>query len=200
MIRIDRHKLLRFLSKAILLLLLFAAGDNLYGEEMEVPVGQQFSIFMKILECNRGFETHDDSVFTFGIIYQSGNKKSLNTHDELMGIISKSPRIIINKIPVKFIAIDLSHNTDLAGALTALKIDIVYVTPLRACNIEDLSAIFAVHKILTFTGVPSYLESGLAVSIANHGGKPQIVINLPASKAEGVNFSSQILKLARIME
>jgi hypothetical protein len=194
------HNMLNFGRIAVLVFLILATGDNLYGEEMDVPVAQQFSIFMKILECNRGFETHDDSVLTFGIIYQSGNKQSLNTRDELMEIISKSPRIIINKIPVKFMAIDLSHATDLAGTITGSKIDIVYITPLRACNIEDLAALFAAHRVLSFTGLPSYLESGLAVSIANRGGKPQIVINLPASKSEGVSFSSQVLKLARVIE
>jgi hypothetical protein len=196
----NHHNMLNFGRIAILVFLLLAAGDNLYGEEMEVPVAQQFTIFMKILECNRGFETHDDSVLTFAIIYQSGNKQSLNTYDELMEIISKSSRIIINKIPVKFLAIDLSRNTDLAGTLTASKVDIVYVTPLRACNIEDLATLFAAHKVLSFTGLPSYLESGLAVSIANRGGKPHIVINLPASKSEGVSFSSQVLKLAKVIE
>jgi hypothetical protein len=187
-------------NAAVLGLVLAISGGQARCEDMEVPISQQFPIFIKILECNKEYASHADSVLTFAILYQSNNKQSLATRDELQSIISKSPKIVVNKYPVKFVDIDLDQVGDLSTELSARKVDIVYITPLRALKIEDVSTECKTHSILTFTGVISYLESGLAVSIANRGGKPQIVINLPAAKAEKVNFSSQVLKLARVIE
>jgi hypothetical protein len=187
-------------TAVIALLILALTGTSAVGEDMDIPVSQQFTIFMKIVDCNREFASHADSVLTFAILYQSNNKQSLTTRDELMNIIAKSPKFTVGKYPVKFIDIDLDRLGDIAGEFAARKVDIAYITPLRAVKIEDLSAACNKQSVLTFTGITSYLEEGLAVSIANRGGKPQIVINLPAAKAEKVNFSSQILKLARIME
>lgn len=53
---------------------------------------------------------------------------------------------------------------------------------------------------MTFTGVPKYVEQGIAVGIGIQDRKPKIHINLSASKAEGAEFSSQLLKLAEIVD
>jgi hypothetical protein len=180
--------------------MLVALSSSIYAEDMDVPVAQQYSIFMKILECDREFTTHNDSSLVFAIVYQSGNKQSLNTHDDLMNIISKSPIKTINNIPLKFISIDLSRDLNLDAALTSGKVDAIYIAPLRAYKIENIAASCHAQSILSFTGVLSYVDLGLAVSIANRGGKPQIVINLPAAKTEGANFNSQMLRLAKVID
>ena len=48
-------------------------------------------------------------------------------------------------------------------------------------------------------GVPVFVEDGLAVGIAMKGNRPLVVINLTASKAEGADFSSQLLHIAKII-
>jgi hypothetical protein len=48
--------------------------------------------------------------------------------------------------------------------------------------------------------VPDYVGAGCAVGIGTEGEKPLIIINLPAAKAEGADFSSQLLQLAKVIE
>jgi hypothetical protein len=105
----------------------------------------------------------------------------------------------IEDIPFRLVSIDID-DTDLASATSRENVDILYITPLRAAEIETITAVSRAEKIMTITGVPDYVELGLAVGIGEEGNKPLIIINLPTAKAEGADFSSKLLKLAKIIE
>jgi hypothetical protein len=49
------------------------------------------------------------------------------------------------------------------------------------------------------TGVPEYVERGLAIGVGVKGERPEIVINLDASRAEGAELNAQVLRIARIV-
>ncbi|MCK4591646.1 MAG: YfiR family protein, partial [Candidatus Latescibacteria bacterium] len=86
------------------------------------------------------------------------------------------------------------------GAVSRNNIDILYVAPLRALGVKTITGVSRAKRILTLTGVPDYVESGLAVGIGIKGEKPRVIINSPAAKAEGADFSSQLLKLAKVIK
>ena len=52
---------------------------------------------------------------------------------------------------------------------------------------------------MTVTGTESYLGQGLAVAIVNRFNKPKIVVNLPASEAEGSDLDARLLALAEVL-
>jgi hypothetical protein len=52
----------------------------------------------------------------------------------------------------------------------------------------------------TFTGVPLYVEQGVALSIGIVRERPQIIVNLAATRAEGSDFTSQLLRLCKVIE
>jgi YfiR/HmsC-like len=57
-----------------------------------------------------------------------------------------------------------------------------------------------VKWIRTVTAVNEHLLAGAAVGLSLRGDHAEIVVNLPASRAEGASFSSQLLRVARILE
>ena len=79
-------------------------------------------------------------------------------------------------------------------------VNILIVAPLQAYSIEEITTISRTKHIMTFSSVPEYVNEGLSVGIGLKGGKPQILINLDAAKLEGLDFSSQLLKLAKIIQ
>jgi hypothetical protein len=102
-------------------------------------------------------------------------------------------------MPIRKVTIDIGEEHDLAAAVSRDRIDIFYVTPLRAVAMESFTSISRSKRISTLTGLPEYVESGLAVGIGTKGERPLIIINSPAAKAEGIDFNSQLLKLAKII-
>ena len=55
------------------------------------------------------------------------------------------------------------------------------------------------RRFRTITGVPEYVDQGLAVGIGIRRDRPLIIVNLEQARAEGAAFSSQLLALARIV-
>ena len=94
-------------------------------------------------------------------------------------------------------AIDLDRETLIAG-LARHKPSVLYVAPLRAVEIGDVAVSARNANITTVTGVPHYISLGLAVSVRLQGERPKLVINAEAAKAEGADFSAELLKLAQI--
>ena len=79
-------------------------------------------------------------------------------------------------------------------------VDALYITPVRAIAMEAITAVSQKRRELTLTGVPEFVDDGLAVGIDLHGQKPRILINLKAARAEGADFEARLLKLAKIVD
>ena len=171
----------------------------LFAQEISVPVNVQYVLFSKILTYDRNLESRVGSEIVFGIIYQSKFRLSKNIKNELVKVIEETNKMKIGDIPFRHILIDFDKN-DLASAILNNKVDILYIAPLRAVSIDTIAAISRTEQIMTLTGVPEYCESGLAVGIEQKGGKPSIIVNLTAALAEGAKFSSQLLRLAKIIK
>ena len=180
--------------------LILLSVETCLPQEMALPARSQVPLFLKILTCDRKLETRSGNDIVIAIIYQRKFRTSLNVMEEMMSAITESPGDKIGNMAVRWTAIDISHEENLAAAIARDNIDIFYVAPLRVVGMESLFGISREKKIMTLTGVPEYVESGLSVGIGTKGQKPLIIINITAAKAEGVDFNSQLLKLARVIE
>lgn len=167
---------------------------------MPVPVEVQASLIKKIVTFDRNMSAKSGSSFNILILYQKDFKTSLNAKNKIEKALSGGLISEFSDAPIKVFSFALDSDTDLKNEIMAHRIVAIYVAPLRAYDIDDISAISRAKKIVTFTGVPEYVDKGLAVGIDVKGDKPEIVVNLNAAKAEGADFSSQLLKMVRIIK
>jgi hypothetical protein len=181
----------------IILVFLWASAP--WAQEMAVPLSVQVPLLLKILTFDRNLKERVGEEVVIAVVYQGKFKTSLNVKDEFVKLIQESSMPSIGGIPVRCIALDLSTEKELDQAIVQDSIDVLYVAPLRAVGIETIAGVSRKRKITTLTGVPEYVESGLAVGLGIKGDKAEIIINLPVAKSEGADFSSQLLKLARIL-
>jgi hypothetical protein len=93
----------------------------------------------------------------------------------------------------------LGDGTGLAEALREARVDAVYLPPLRARSPEDVCTAVEEAGAICLTGVEEYVGRGAAVGIGDENGRPVILIDLGASRAQGADFSSQLLRLARVV-
>jgi hypothetical protein len=184
----------------VTLLLLFTLAGTACPQKMEVPVEQQVPLFLKILSFDRNLTERAGKQIVLAVIYQKKYRESLDAKNEFEDVTGKSAITKIDSLPIKFIAIDMSDNTDLVSTIDKNQVDIIYLAPVKALKIESITAISRQKHLITLTGVPEYVQAGVAVGIGAKGDKPQILVNLPAAKAEGINFDSQLLKLAKIID
>ena len=162
---------------------------------MPLPVKDQMPLFLKILSYDKNLPERGDEV-VIGVVYQNRYRQSLLAKDELVAVMKQFRAV--SGFPIHLVPLAIDEKTSLADVLDDPRINVFYVSPLRAYDIEQITTVSRERAIVTLTGVPSYLEAGLSVSLDVKGGKPQILINLPASEAEGADFHSQLLKVARV--
>ena len=179
---------------------IFVLGVSLYpAQEMPVSTELQYKLLLKILTFDRNLETRIGDEIVIGILYQSKFRLSEITKSSWVRSIEESEIKILEDIPIRFVNIDLNEENNIAEVISRENVDILYITPLRAFNLKSITELSQSNKIITFTGVPEYTEDGIGISIGTKGNKPQIIINLDASKLEGCDFSSKLLNLARIV-
>jgi hypothetical protein len=193
-----RHWLSRYalppggFALAFAMLTLGAAGSRAVAQDMPVPVETQVPILLKILTFDRAITARPSDRLVIGIIFQGRNRNSSEIADQVLRQL-KAAAPAIRVVPM-----DLDRTDDLVAALLRDSVQVLYVAPLQAVAISTLSKATRERQVLSYTGVPRYVEQGLAVGIDVSGMRPQIVINLEASRAEGAVFSAQLLKLVRL--
>jgi hypothetical protein len=170
------------------------------AQDMAVPMNVQVPLLLKILTFNRAQPLKTGDEVVIGIVYQGRFRTSLNAKDEFLKEMGSSSTMRLHHKPIRCLPIDLGDAGDLAGAMAGAHVDFFYVTPLRAVAMDIIAGVSHAKKIVTLTGVPDYVEAGLAVGIDSKGEKPLIVINIKAAKAESADFSSQLLKLSKVIE
>lgn len=171
-----------------------------YAQDIAVPISAQHPLLLKILVFDHSFEARFGDELVMGIVYQREYRRSLSVKDILVRTIEESPLRTVKGVPLRQVAIDVSRQPDLAGELARHQVDIIYVAPLRAFDLEQIVRISRDRKVTTLTGIPDYCEAGIAVGIGQRGEKPEIVINLKGARAEGAEFSSRLLRLCKIVQ
>jgi hypothetical protein len=174
--------------KALGLTLLLLAGSASAQQRVPVPADVQFALFSKIWTLDRSF-TNGRAV-TVGIVYQRLYRESFVTKEEVLRVAGR-----VGGVRVALIEIDETRNDrDRFDG-----VDVAYLTPLRAVDLQHVLTETRARGIRSITGVPEYVGMGVAVGIGAEADRPAILIDLEAARREGSDFSSQLLKLARVI-
>jgi hypothetical protein len=169
------------------------------ASEMPVPPPMQASLFAKILTFDRNLEARSGKDLRIAVLYQKMVRTSLQAQEEFVQAMCGDPGQRIVGLALKCMALEWTGAADVEAALVRNGIRFLYVAPLRAVAIEEIVAISRARKITTLTGVPGYVEKGIALGLTLRAERPLILVDLTGARAEGANFNSQLLKLARVV-
>ncbi len=187
-------------SLIALLLLLLCTGSTAGQDEDPVPVKVQYPLFLKIMSLDRELPSRVGEELVIGVVYQPQIRESWRVKDDFMEVVRKSSIRSVKDIPVRCVPIPLDDPSALEALAKTEAVDVLYVGPLRAIDIDGIAKVARANHIATLTGVPDYVEEGLAVGIELVQDQPGILINLQAARAEGAQFHTQLLRLARVIE
>jgi hypothetical protein len=188
---------IRPLLRLALLGLAMTAGPAA-GQEMQVPAELQARLFVKILSYDRNLEARAGKDVTVGILVQRRYRASLESAEQMAAAIRALPRPSASESRLHPVLVD-AELEGLAERLEKAEVEVLYVTPLRAMSAAEVAKLTRPRAIRTLTGVPAYVREGLCVGVAVRDDRPEIIVNLPASRAEGAELSSQLLNLARVI-
>jgi len=182
---------------AALTALLLAAPTR--GDEMDVPLDVQLPLLLKVMTYDQNTGQRSPNGFYVAVAYSSAIPLSMKAKDAVMPTISKLRLANIDDKPVSWTFVDLAKSGDLAKLFKTEPVTAVYVTPGLKEQIPEIVKSCQESRVTTITGVSAYVAEGLSVAIGREEGKPKIVVNIAASKAEGSSFSASLLGLARVI-
>ena len=183
-------------------MLLIVSGIPLsavHAPEMEVPMEVQFHLFLKMATFDRNLVSRVGDHVVIAVLYQSRYRPSLDAKDEFLKVMSESPVTLIDGIPLSGVSVDLHETADLGQLLRDSEADAVYIAPLRAFEVDRITEVTRRLHIMSLSGITLYVEQGVSAGVGVRGERPEIVINLTGARAEGIDFSSRLLNLARVI-
>lgn len=191
---------LSYIRGGFLALALLAARPwPLPAQEMDVPARTQISLLYKILTFDRNFAGNPEGDIVIAILYQSGFRSSVAARENVEAALGYTPSPFGAR-RIRWVAIELEKNEKLGPVLRQHEATVLYVTPLRGVGLDDIVDAARRSQVMTFTGVAPYVERGLSVGIGIERERPIIIINLAAARAEGADYTSQLLRVSRVIE
>jgi hypothetical protein len=169
------------------------AIPSLAAQEVPVPVRVQVPLLLRIMTFDRNLAQRRTGDLVVAVLYQSRNRTSLAIAQEVTLLLGSSTG-------TEAVGIDLDKVTDLRAALTQSRGQVLYVSPLRGVEISGIIGVSRVAGVTTVTGVPRYVDEGIAIGLDLKAERPEIVVNLEGARAEGADFTAQLLKLARLVQ
>lgn len=177
----------------------YGSPQRFEATQETVPEELQVSIFLKILTYDRSLEARVKDTIRIGVLYLSENAQTKKNKDAFIENLKLNQDKTINGIPFNFTELAFTTEKRFEEATKERRINVLYVTSDGSDIVKRVSPITHAGKILTITGRVDYVNQGISVGLAVKEEKPQVVINLPAARAEGSDFSSNLLRLCKVI-
>jgi hypothetical protein len=168
-------------------------------EEAGLSVEVQYPLILKILQFDRNLTSRAGTEIVIATIYQGRHRASVRARDDVHRVAGAASAQRVADLPVRVVDIDIEQ-VDLEEALKSMSVDVAYVMPLRAVNISTITEVTRELQVATVTGIEDYVHDGVSVGLGVWQEKPRVLVNLDASRAEGVDFSSRLLSLAQLVK
>ena len=192
--------MLKFRPLALLgtLALFSAVPAWLSAQQMDVPARLQIPLLYKILSFDRNFTARAGDQVVIAIIYQSGFRASVVAREQIEDALGHTASPFGTR-SLRWVAIEVGSGSTLEQALREHEADVIYVTPLRGVDLDVIADAARRSRLMTFTGIPPYVERGLSVGVGIEQERPMIIINLAAARAEGADYTAQLLRVSRVI-
>ena len=162
-----------------------------------LPCELQISLLAKVLSFDRSLQPRD-GVVDIVVLYQADYPEGTRTKEDFM----RAARAVApgNGTRLRFKAVQIEGNPGYRTIFTQLPGQIAYITPMRGLDVSAMARAAAAEGVRTVSGVPEYVYDGIALTFGIKGARPAIYVNLATARAQGSDLSSQLLKLANVVE
>jgi hypothetical protein len=185
--------------RVALTVLITATAGLAYPGKVTVPFDVQVPLVLKALTYDRNLKTRAIGAeqVRIAIIVAKGGKDSAADLNASLGRLSGRT---VNGLAVVFTEIEAGDDQTLETKLGEGQWAAAYVMPgLAPADLARVRRLCEARHVLSVAAIVDDLEHGLAFGIGAADGHPQIVINLPASKACGSDFDLALLQLSKVL-
>ncbi len=165
--------------------------------EVSVPPKLQAQLIAKIAAFDRNFAPRAGANALILVVSKPGDAESSQLAQQLASELRDGGDV--GGAPKTVEVVAFAGAGPLAASCRERKAAIVYLSAGLERDATPLAAALAGADVLTFGATGAHAESGTVVGFDLEGGKPKIVVNLAAAKAQNVSLRAELLRLTRIV-
>ena len=185
--------------KLLAVLLLLIVNTSI-AQRIKVPVDVQLKVIPKIISLNKSFSFEsNENALNIAVLYSSQQRNSKQVHEDINNNLNSGGIVVKGKL-TKFLSLDISAKNNIEDYLRENKNNVLYITPLRGLDVSKITSICKTASVLSISGVVEYVENDVSVILDIDDNKLKILINQKSAKSEGVDFSSRLLRIAKIID
>lgn len=166
---------------------------------MPVPAALQVPLLLKILTYDRNLGAKGETSLHVAIVSAPGVPASARTSSEIAAVLKSLADKTVRKLQVRYTTVEYTSDQQMLSALPTDAVNMVYISPGNERNLPSLVNVSKTRQALTATGVPDYVQKGVAIGIGVRQDKPEILINLAATKAAGSEFDAGLLRIVSVV-
>lgn len=170
------------------------------AEGAELGPKQLASTLMRILAYDRNLKTRaSGKAAPVFILYLEGNQASETMQSDVSNALEDlAASVTVAELHVSVLSVPYSSVSDLEAKIMAKRPVAMFVCTGLADAVPAVSAVTRRRSVLTLTLTTAYLKTGLSIGFQRGDDRVNILINLPASRAEGADLDAALLRLAEV--
>jgi hypothetical protein len=165
----------------------------------ELPPGRQAILLARIVAYDGHLQARAGAAVNIGVLAKKGDKDSERMAGGMTKAFATLESATLLGLPVRIGRVDFSGREALERAIREGGLDTLYVCSGLDASLADIKAVTRARKVLTLGSQEAHLRNGLSVGVFFVEGKNTILVNLEASREEGVQWSPEMLRLATIV-
>jgi hypothetical protein len=167
--------------------------------EESVPAQRRAILLTRVLAYDDALVTRAGSSFVICVVSHKGNAASESQAKEMLTAFKDLEKVMIAGLPFRATAVQFTTAANLEALIESEGIDALFVCDGTEGDLPAIKQTTRKRKVLTVGTTNAQVTAGVSVGVLAEGGKLQIVVNLPQSREEGAAFSSDLLRVARVV-
>jgi hypothetical protein len=168
------------------------------GQARAGTADDEAKILLRALSFDRALATRAGAEVVVSVIYDGRASNGEGERDARVRAFRKLSDRTIAGLPMRVIWSDCAPPTRMDDALRG--VDIVYVTRGAKECVRAVTTATRRLRIASLASERALIELGVTIGVTIESARPKLLVNLKASKAEGLDLTSQMLQLAEVIK
>lgn len=180
------------------LVVTWSGTGSVHADDVSVPISLQVELLGRVAAYEQRFASQPNAEAVVLIVVRRGHAESVRAAGQIEAGIRRAATLGGRR--VRTVQHSYSNAATLRAGVDSNEAAIAYLTPGLGDQVAGIARSLEGAPVLTVSAVGADAERGIVLSFELVAARPTLVVNLRQARRQGVAFSSQFLRLARVIQ